>query len=793
MSKKHPQRVHVKLQLENLEARCLLDAALAHVGPAEIDWPVSIAVLPNDSRFGELYGLNNTGQTGGTVDADIDAPEAWSVFTGSTRVAVGIIDTGIDYRHPDLYLNVWINQGEIPTTLGVIDTDADARITFRDLNNSQNSSRVTDVNRNGYIDAGDLLNDTRWENGQDNDRNGYFDDLVGWDFVNNDNDPLDDNGHGSHVAGTIGAIGNNTLGVVGVNWVTQMAGLKFLNAQGSGVTSNAVKALNYAVMEGIQISNNSWGGGGFSSEMATAISNARAAGHLFVAAAGNSNVNTDVTANYPSNYAYDNVLSVASTDASDRKSSFSNYGATTVDLAAPGSNILSTTPNNTYSVYSGTSMATPHVAGAAALVWGQNPGLTYNQVMSRLLSSVDVKSSLAGVVATGGRLNVARALAAPVADTSGPRVISAAPDSTTSVSRIRVTFNEAINATSFTAADITQFTGPLGAISLANATVQAVAGSNNTQFDIVFPAQTQAGSYQLSFGPDITDLAGNVMDQTGVGSPNGYTAVFAVEATGTYNFASSSSASIRDLRTVSVPITVDRSLVITDLNVRVNITHTYTSDLRIYLQGPDGTTIDLVRYRGGSGDNFTDTVLDDEASQSIANGVAPYTGSFRPEQALSAFDGRNALGTWRLYVQDRARGDTGQLVSWELNITASTSSGGTASLGLSSASEALSLPQVFKQVTSTLRESGSLSQVRETLSNLAYWLVSNRAALQQVEVSRPAEDWLSRSESVSSSVSVMPGEDAPSGLNRLASQSEEQASALFTDLAIWLGSQESSF
>ncbi len=298
---------------------------------AQYDFRVQIAATPNDPRYSSQWGLHNVGQTGGLTDADIDAPEAWNTTTGSRTIIVGVIDTGIDYNHPDLAANIWRNTREI---------------------------------------AG---------NGIDDDGNGYRDDVRGWDFANNDADPFDDNAHGTHVAGIIGAVGNNSVGIAGVAWNVQLMPLKFLTANGSGATSNAVSAINYAVANGAKILNNSWGGGGFNSALNDAVSRARAAGVIFVAAAGNEANNNDVNPSYPANINYDNVISVAATDSSDRLASFSNFGATSVDIAAPGVGILSTTPNNTYSSFSGTSMATPFVAGAAALVWSANPTLTYSQ------------------------------------------------------------------------------------------------------------------------------------------------------------------------------------------------------------------------------------------------------------------------------------------------------------------------------------------------------------------------------------------------------------------------------
>ncbi|MFN8992498.1 MAG: S8 family serine peptidase, partial [Pseudomonadota bacterium] len=305
-----------------------------------------------------LWGM--LGDTGPVQNAfGSQANEAWAEgATGSTSCVVGVIDTGIDYTHPDLYLNIWLNQREIPTTLraSLSDIDADDLITFRDLNGAANAAYVMDYNRNGRIDAGDLLNDVRWENGTDEDGNGYRDDLIGWDFVNSDNDPFDDHGHGSHVSGTIGGMGGNGRGVAGVNWTIQMVALKTLSASGSGFTSSAVSAVNYCADAAIRASddedfvavNASWGGGSFSAALQEAIGRAAEQDILFVAAAGNSSRNNDLQPQFPANYSttgvagYEAVISVASITSAGALSSFSNFGATTVDIAAPGSSIVST-------------------------------------------------------------------------------------------------------------------------------------------------------------------------------------------------------------------------------------------------------------------------------------------------------------------------------------------------------------------------------------------------------------------------------------------------------------------
>jgi len=327
--------------------------------------------IPNDPKFGELYALNNEGGTGGSVDADIDAVEAWDITTGSKDVLVGIIDTGVDYTHPDIAPNYWTNSGE---------TGLDAE------GNDKSTNEI------------------------DDDNNGYVDDFRGWDFANNDNDPIDDHNHGTHCAGTIGAKGDDGVGVVGVNWNVSLVGIKFLTGSGSGTTDGAISSIEYATKIGVTLTSNSWGGGGFSEAMKAAIDEANDAGVLFVAAAGNSTSNNDSSPHYPSSYSSDNVLAVAATDDKDGIASFSSYGLTSVDVGAPGVNILSTTKDNSYDKYSGTSMATPHVAGVAALIKSHYPNATAAELKARIMNTVDPVASLAGKTITGGRVNVESAL-----------------------------------------------------------------------------------------------------------------------------------------------------------------------------------------------------------------------------------------------------------------------------------------------------------------------------------------------------------------------------------------------
>ena len=387
---------------------------------AENNWSLGVQLIPNDPYYtgGSLWGMYGD-QTSPANTYGSQAGEAWVAnHLGSTAVVIGDIDTGIDYTHIDLYQNIWLNQRELPN-FAFIDTDVDGFITFRDLNQSQNQSFVSDLNNNGRIDAGDLLQDTRYENGVDNDSNGYIDDMIGWNWVNNNNDPYDDNNHGTHTGGTIGASAFNGTGVIGVSPNVQIMALKFLDASGSGSTSGAISAQDYYTAASVAnpaekfvATNNSWGGGGFSQALMDSIVNAARKDILFVAAAGNSAVNTDISANYPSNYStlstvgYESVISVAAITSTGALASFSNYGATTVDLGAPGASIFSTTPSGTYASFSGTSMATPHVTGAIALYAAEHIDFSAAQLREVLLSSTIATTSLSGKTVTGGRLDV---------------------------------------------------------------------------------------------------------------------------------------------------------------------------------------------------------------------------------------------------------------------------------------------------------------------------------------------------------------------------------------------------
>jgi len=324
---------------------------------AEPNYLYNFDIVPNEPDFNLFYNLNNTGQLGGTIDADIDAPEAWNFTTGTQDVVVAVIDSGVDYNHADLSQNIWKNPGEIPN------------------------------------------------NGIDDDNNGFVDDLYGWDFGTNDNDPMDTANHGTHVAGIIGAIGNNSIGTVGINWNVKLMLLKVADAYNQVPVSAVIDALEYAISNGARIANNSYGGLPYSQALRDTIQQADGAGILFIASAGNFGIDNDLSPYYPASYDLPNIIAVAATDKNDLLASFSNYGTTSVDLGAPGKSIYSTLPGNTYNYKSGTSMAAAHVSGVSGLLYAMIPDLDHNNAKNFILNSVNQVSSLSGKCLTGGRLN----------------------------------------------------------------------------------------------------------------------------------------------------------------------------------------------------------------------------------------------------------------------------------------------------------------------------------------------------------------------------------------------------
>ena len=520
----------------------------------------SLDRTPNDESFEETYGLHNTGQFWfglSKPDADIDAPEAWDVTTGSGDVVVGVIDTGVDYTHPDLAANMWTNPGEVP---------------------------------------GDNV---------DNDGNGYVDDVHGIDAANDDSDPMDDQDHGTHCAGTIGAVGDNGIGVAGVNWRVKIMALKFLTAEGTGSYADAVECLNYATMMrqrgvNIRLTSNSWGGDEDDPAMKEAIDASERAGLLFVAAAGNQGVDNDgILRHYPAGFDNPSIVAVAATDCWDSMPYWSNYGATTVDLAAPGVDVLSTVRDGGYEQFSGTSMATPHVAGVAALAWSVKPDATWQEIRDALVSSTDPLPALAGKVATGGRLNALGALRA------------------------------------------------------------LAGGSPNSISGTVFIDSDHNGRQE----PNEAPLPGTTVfldaDDDGVldGAERDYDAEDVPVA-------------IPEVGKVTSRLTVAGVTgSVLDVDVTLDVAHTYQSDLHAYLVSPAGTRVKLFSAVGTSEDDFAGTTLDDEATTPVGDGTGRFTGRFKPQGNLSDFDGSDPNGTWTLEIEDTEFNDEGTLNRWSVRLS----------------------------------------------------------------------------------------------------------------------------
>ena len=336
------------------------------------------ASTPDDPDFGKLWGMRNTGSNepkgkAGIEGADINALKAWDITKGSRAVRIAVIDTGVDYNHPDLKSNMWVNSKEIPN------------------------------------------------NGIDDDKNGYIDDVYGYDFANSDSDPMDGNGHGTHCSGTIGAVHNNQTGVSGVMADVSIMAIKFLGDDGSGSLEGAIKAIDYATMMDVDLMSNSWGGGGRSEALLEAIKRASDKGIIFTAAAGNSSSNNDATPSYPASYQVPNMVSVAALTAQNGLASFSSYGKTSVHIAAPGHNILSTVNGGKYDVYSGTSMATPHVSGVLGLLLAKEGRMSHDVLRERLTMTGVPVTGLRGKTLTASRIDAYNLLTNTRPERSGPK------------------------------------------------------------------------------------------------------------------------------------------------------------------------------------------------------------------------------------------------------------------------------------------------------------------------------------------------------------------------------------
>ena len=561
---------------------------------AEYNFIHHAALTPNDPRFDELWGMHNTGQTGGTPDADIDAPEAWDISTGSTEVIVGVIDTGVDYNHEDLAANMWTNPGEIPG------------------------------------------------NGVDDDGNGYVDDVHGINSITGSGDPMDDHYHGTHCSGTIGAVGNNNKGVVGVCWTVRIIGIKFLDSGGSGNTADAIECVNYAIWlknngTNIRVLSNSWGGGGYDQTLHDAIAAAGDVGILFTAAAGNNyGSNNDTNPYYPATYDCANILAVASTDHNDSLSSFSNIGPTTVDLGAPGSSILSTFPDNSYSSISGTSMATPHVSGAAALLLSMNDMLTFQELKDYLMDYGDSIPALSGKCLSGKRLN-AYGTISQVSPPEPTFRLSATPTSQS--------INQGQTATyTINIESVLGFSGPVTLSADSNPAINATitfdpnpgTPGSSSLMSVVTTAATDPADYLVT----VTGVSGSITKTTSV------TLTVEPENLTTVSYTNNTTISIpdNDPTGITSTINVPDDLAVWNTACEVNITHTYIGDLIIKLIAPSGTEAILHNREGGSADNIHQTY---------------YPSDFRNEPAT---------GTWTLFVSDNAGIDLGTLDSWTLTI-----------------------------------------------------------------------------------------------------------------------------
>ncbi len=425
-----------------------------NVDIAEPNYIYRASRTSDDPMFGNLWGMKNIGQKDssgkeGVAGVDIGAEQAWDIATGSDQMVVAVIDTGIDFNHPDLVANLWTNEAEAKGMVGV-----------------------------------------------DDDNNGVVDDIHGYNAITGTGNAQDDQGHGSHCAGTIGAKGNDGKGIVGVNWDVKLMAVKFLSAEGSGTLEDAVKAIDYATKMGAKVMSNSWGGGGFSQALFDVIKKTNETGAIFIAAAGNDNNNNDSRPSYPATYDVPNMISVAAIDNKGAKASFSSYGKRTVHVGAPGVNVYSST-GGAYASWSGTSMATPHVAGIAALVWSHESALTNVELKNRILATARPIAGLKGKTRTGGLANAFYALTnqTPEPDANDPAnwravvleapVASASPylKNTNTISEVRVDVPEGSQiALYFEKFDTEANYDTVQIFDAAGVLVQTLSGNNDDSF-----------------------------------------------------------------------------------------------------------------------------------------------------------------------------------------------------------------------------------------------------------------------------------------------------------------------
>jgi subtilisin family serine protease len=343
------------------------DSRVAFIEP---DYVVHTTDMPNDPLFRKQWSLYNPDNT----RADIKAPEAWRLHTGSRKIIIAILDTGLNYKHPDLIDNLWVNTREIPG------------------------------------------------NNADDDHNGFVDDVYGWDFAYHTNDPMDRYFHGTHVAGIIGAVTNNDMGMAGIMHHVSLMGVKGISDGGWGFSSDLIAGIYYAVDNGARVINASWGGGGYLEAMAEALEYAKKHNVIVVASAGNYHGNNDETPFYPASYPGDNIIAVGASTPQDSMAYFSHYGKTTVDLFAPGVDNISTALGDTYRYGTGTSMASPHVSGVVGLLFSISPTLRYDRAIEVVLNTVEQKPYMEHSCVSGGRLDAFGALQAVSSGVAGGQV-----------------------------------------------------------------------------------------------------------------------------------------------------------------------------------------------------------------------------------------------------------------------------------------------------------------------------------------------------------------------------------
>ena len=612
----------------------------------EFDRVIRADSISNDPRIDELWGLNG--------DHGIRAGDAWAISTSLNEVVVAVIDSGVDINHPDLSSVIWQNQNEIPG------------------------------------------------NGIDDDANGYIDDVNGWDFAFNDNSPEDGNGHGTHVAGTIAAIRNNNIGIAGVANNIKIMPLRFLDNSGNGYTNNAIAALNYAVTNGAPISNNSWGGGGYSSSLFNAIASADQAGHTFVAAAGNSGQDIDSNPSYPAAYSNSNIISVAAINSSGDLASFSNYGYNNVDIAAPGVSILSTISHqycgqgsgaDCYASLNGTSMASPHVAGVAALILGIRPGSTPQEISDILMDSVRPTAVLNGSLAFGGELD-ARA-AVELATSTGSIVFpSHTPGETvyqndfieitavatqsdgTDVST-SVTWKDVAGTVLGTGATLTHQESTTGLLRL----IAEAADTNGALLRSSATYNVEERTFQFTSPTQIVlPNPGSTVSTTWIwDGPVGESADLIAQSV-----SYSQVEGIYDMPDIGgqedlteFTFTIEETEVIENVQLGLRLDHTYVADLNISLIHPDGTEVLLARRNGGSQNNYGEGTQDcsgnlayftDGAAEGISDRTPPYVGESRPREPLSAFNGKSTSGDWTLKIVDDWDYDQGTFFCGRLTI-----------------------------------------------------------------------------------------------------------------------------